>query len=364
MNYPISEDQGILQDSVRAFLAGRHGPARCRAFRAGGHGFDPAFWREMAAMGWLALRLPESLDGLGLSLDDAAILSKQLGEQAVADPYVVSSLMPSVILGEAKSCPRAHPLAVSLAGGDSCLSLMTGDTPLVVAGSRISGSASVHSAVPGGELLLLARDDLGYAILAIDPGRAGLALKPHLQPDGSAGAVLEMTGMIVTEADRLLVGDAAWSAWTRALHEGLIATAAQLTGLSQALLNMTVTYLKQRVQFGQAIATFQVIQHRLVDLFAAVRLSESSYRRALRSYAAAAPDAPIAIHAAKARSSDVAFDVARAAVQLHGALGYTDECDVSVYFRSAETLCQRMGNSTTHRAAVWARFRSRENSGE
>jgi alkylation response protein AidB-like acyl-CoA dehydrogenase len=361
MNYPISEERGILQDSVRAFLAARHGPARCRMFRADGHGFDPAFWSEIAEMGWLALRLPEALSGLGLSLDDAAVVARQFGEHAVADPYVVSSLMPSVILGEADSCPRARHLAASLATGESCLSLMTGDAPLAVESSRISGSASVHSVPPGGAILLLVQDERGHAIVAVDAGRGGLAIKPHAHPDGSIGAVLEMDGMIVSAADRLLEGDAAWIAWTRAHQEGLIATAAQLTGLSHALLDMTVTYLKQRVQFGQPIASFQVIQHRLVDLFAAVRLSESSYRRALRSYAAASPGTVIAVHAAKARSSDVAFDVARAAVQLHGALGYTDECAVSVYFRSAETLCQRMGNSASHRAAVWARFQSREN---
>jgi alkylation response protein AidB-like acyl-CoA dehydrogenase len=90
-----------------------------------------------------------------------------------------------------------------------------------------------------------------------------------------------------------------------------------------------------------------------------MRLAEASYRRALRCYVDGAADARLAIHAAKARCSDAAFDVARSAVQLHGAMGYTDECDVSVYFRSAETLSQQMGNSATHRAAVWAQSTAR-----
>jgi alkylation response protein AidB-like acyl-CoA dehydrogenase len=360
MQHPISEAHAILEDSVRSFLAARHDAARSRAFRALGTGFDPGFWSEMADMGWLALRLPDQWSGLGLGIEEAALVAREFGEHAVPDPFITASLMPAAVLSAARDHATAERWARRSASGAATLSMMVGGEPVAAPAAGTRAGVRVYAAKTDSPLLIFASFDGRAAIVMLDGLRAEMAVQPTLHHDGSVTAQLELTGADLAAADFLLEGEPAAAAWRRALCEGSIALSAQLTGLSHRLLAMTIAYLKQRVQFGQPIATFQVIQHRLVDLSIAVQLAQSASRCALRAYQDRSADAEIALHAAKARCSDTAFEVARAAVQLHGAMGYAEECDVSVYFRSAITLSQRLGTAASHRRAAWSRWGSVE----
>ena len=354
VNYALTEERAILRDSVRSFLTAHHDAARCRAFRTTKHGFDQPFWSQMAEMGWLSLRLPEDLQGLGLSVAEAVVVARELGERAVADPFVVASLMPSVVLAAAGRSDLSVSLAAGLASGQLTLAMMVGDARLHIEAGKLSGDIQVYSIASGCRLCLQATYEGRPAILVIEIDRAGVSQRVLARMDGSAGAAVSLRGVSFTAADLLVVGEGAAAAWRRAHSEGLIAVSAQLTGLSSALLKNTVTYLRQRVQFGQPLINFQVIQHKLVELAILTRLAESSYRRALRAYLESPDGAHDALHAAKARCSDAASEMARAAVQLHGAIGYTDDCEVAGYFRSALTLSQLMGNSAWHRAQLWS----------
>lgn len=353
MKYPLTEEQTILQDSVVAFLAANHDTARCRRFRADKRGFDPVFWSKIAEMGWLAMSLPERLDGLGLSIDDVAILLKQFGACAVMDPYVVNCLMPAVVLSSCEN-ERATQLASRLISGEGAISMMAVDSPVLIKAGRVTQRFEVYLATSDSPILALADDDGIRSIVAIEPSAPGTVIEVFPQHDGTMTATVDIQDIDINRCDVLLAGEGAGAAWKRAIREGTIALCSQLAGVSRGLLDLTVGFAKQRIQFGQPISHFQVIQHRLVNLYIAVQLAESSYRKALRVYGEEAYASDAAIHAAKARASEVALDVARAAIQIHGAMGYTEECDVACYFRSAMTLSQQLGNSAQHRQRVWS----------
>jgi alkylation response protein AidB-like acyl-CoA dehydrogenase len=230
--------------------------------------------------------------------------------------------------------------------------MMAGGEPVLIENGRASKTVQAYAATAQSPLLLPAREQGVMVLLVIEPTRRGVAWESHFQQDGTLTASIELRDVEIDRGDILLRGPEAADVWSKATREGNIALAAQLTGLSRGLLALTLSFAKQRVQFDQAISGFQVIQHKLVNLHIAVQLAESSFRKALRTYVDDASRADIAIHAAKARASDVALDTARAAIQIHGAMGYTEECAVASYLRSAMTLSQTLGNSSRHRQHV------------
>jgi 3-oxochol-4-en-24-oyl-CoA dehydrogenase len=359
MKYPITEERRILQDSVGAFLAANHDTKRSRRFRSDELGFDQQFWAKIAEMGWLALRLPERLDGLDMSIEDAAVLLSCFGEHAVTDPYIVNCLMPAVVLSECEGASSSR-MGRQLVFGEGAISMMAGDTPVAIESGRASKKIQAYVATAESPLLLLAQEEGAPAVLVIEPTRRGVVAETHFEQDGTMTASVELRDVEIKRSDLLLSGARAGDVWSKAIREGNIALAAQLTGLSRGLLALTLNFAKERVQFGQSISGFQVIQHKLVNLHIAVQLAESSFRKALRTYMDDARTADIAIHAAKARASDVALDTARAAIQIHGAMGYAEECDVACYLRSAMTLSQTLGNAARHRQRVWSLARTAE----
>jgi len=350
----------MLQDSAQAFLRAHHSVRRARTYRQSGTGFDPDFWAQLAQVGWLTMRMPETLGGTGLSIAEVAIVARELGVHGVADPIVMAAMVPSAILAVVPRSAAAARLADTLVSGGSTIAMMAGDLPLPVINGRLSARLPVYSLAPRNTLCLLVEQAGVPAIVAVEDARPGVSLIRQPHDDGSVSGRVNLDGVSIAPPDSLLHDGAALAIWRGAMHEGLIALSAQLTGVTQALLQMTLAYVKQRVQFGQAIGTFQVIQHRLVDLNNAVRLAGASCGRAVREHLAAPGRAAVPVHAAKARCSGTASDVACGALQLHGAMGYTDECDLAVFFRAATVLAQTMGNATWHRHALWQRLLAME----
>ena len=148
----------------------------------------------------------------------------------------------------------------------------------------------------------------------------------------------------LSEAQILLKGAEALNALQAALAIGRVAVSAQLTGIAKGCLEQTVTYVNQRVQFGRPIGSFQSIKHRCVDLLIEVELADACWREAARQLDSDEQDCIASVCAAKARSSDVARKVGKEAVQMHGAMGFTEECDVGLFLRAALQLSGWLGS--------------------
>ncbi|MEU5952716.1 acyl-CoA dehydrogenase family protein [Streptomyces sp. NPDC047525] len=315
MRFLLDDEQREFARSLDAMLTAADTPAAARAWAAGDFAPGRAVWGRLADAGVFALAVPEEHEGMGLLPVETAVAFVELGRHAVPGPVVETVAAGALLsrlaaLGDAAPAKRLLP---SLASGDAVTTLALPEGgPFALD----ADAATLRLTATGGELRLAS----GHARVerSLDPVRR-LA---RLRPDGE----LLASGPSVTEASRYA---ADWAS---------LATAAQALGVGLALLDRTVAYVKQRTQFGTPIGGFQAVKHRLADVLIALE-----FARPLLYGAALTLETPD-VAAAKAAASEAAYGAARAALQLHGAIGYTAEYDLSLWLTKARALRSAWGS--------------------
>jgi alkylation response protein AidB-like acyl-CoA dehydrogenase len=360
------ELQAMLRDSVEAFAESEHGTARFRACRAGVLGFDLDVWSTMGGLGWTGVLIDEARGGAGLGLQSALTIAHVFGRRLIPEPFVASAIMAATVLAAAGEGVSGR-LATDLAAGRSVVTLAFQEeaerisswpsrTRLVrrTNGYELTGAkVFVPAWGPCADILVTAELDGEAALVALRPDTVGLGVAARKMADGLATADLTFD-RIVIGADALLgVGPAVADAIERAVARGQIAVSAMLEGVAETLLRNTIDHVNRRVQFGKPLAHFQALRHGLVDLYMEIELTGASWRRAAAALEEAdTPVARAAIAAAKSRASDTALRAAGAAIQYHGAFGYTEEADVGLYANAALRWANWLGSATAQRAAV------------
>jgi alkylation response protein AidB-like acyl-CoA dehydrogenase len=198
---------------------------------------------------------------------------------------------------------------------------------------------------------VLVRESGGLMLIWAEAGRLGGGLTMETGPDGMPSARLRMAGLRLPESSILLAGNFVAEAVQTALDQAVIAQSAELCGLMQRCLEMTLDYLKMRQQFGAAIGSFQALQHRAVDLFIQQELARHATAAAMREAAtgASGPALSIAASSAKSRAAHAGLMIGTQAIQLHGAIGFTDEYDLGLYVNRMVRLAASLGNAAWHR---------------
>ncbi len=321
----------LIREST-AGIAPRTGDLRrVRAVRFTASGFDRAVWADICAMGWPGLLVAEEHGGAGLGLPEYVALAEALGAALTPEPLVGvvtaaavlrGAPLADVIEGRKIILPAWQERANSL---DPC-----GAT--TVSGGRANGRKMFIPAAAGADAFLVSGRD-GLAL--VDAGASGVALVCERTQDGGHFGTLTLADAPCTP----VAGELG-----PALEEATLATAAMLLGVADRAFAITLDYLKTRQQFGRAIGSFQVLQHRAADLKIQVALIRASVE------AAAANPTPSAISQAKARAAEGASLVARQAIQLHGGIGYTDEADIGLFLRRVMVLANLHGSASVHRA--------------
>ncbi len=350
-----SAEQLQFADSLHELLAAAQTPSMARAWGRGEHHAGLALWRRLGTLGVTALAVPESHGGLGAGATDLVVTFEELGHHAVPGP-LIESIAVAPLLAEPAWLPK-------LASGDAIAtvgpSFLDADIADLVLGGKPGDLATGID--PTRRLFptdLSARIDPtqrpfpGDLPARIDPARRlfpGLSIGLDQTQQPAPGGL--STGIDQTErstAGETGVGAASVGLPEQAFNAGALACAAQLLGLGRALLEMSVSYAKSRVQFGQPIGRFQATKHRLADVLIA-----HDFARPLL-YAAAASGSARDISAAKVACGDAAYLAARSALQVHGAIGYTDEFDLSIWFTKVRALVPAWGTPAEHRARVMA----------
>lgn len=321
MRFLPTEEQADFARTLRGLLAASDVPAAVRAWGAGDHTPGQGLWARLAATGLFALAADEAHEGMGLMPLELATGFVELGRAGAPGPLVETAAAAVLLtrLGDGALAKRFLP---GLAAGETSATLtLPGGGPYA-----LDADAATHlfTVSPAGELRLA--PGAGPLRTSLDPARR-LAL-----PDG--GGELLAAGPAVTAAAR----DAA--DWARLL------TAAQCLGVGEALLARTVEYAKQRTQFGTAIGGFQAVKHRLADTLIGLEFARPLL------WAAALSLAPGEVAAAKLTAGEAAYAAAMTALQLHGAVGYTEELDLSLWLRKARPLRDAWGSPSQCRAAV------------
>lgn len=328
-------------------------------------GHDPAVLRGMAEQGWLAALLPEEQGGTGLDIRATAVIAERLGYACHAEPFVATAVVAvTCLLGCPDSALRAK-LLESVASGEQIVTLawqapggeLGIESMQIIAqsandGLSLQGSARFVAAPEAGVFIAAARLDGKAVLCGVPSDAAGLSVTSETMADGTLCGWLRFDGTLVPGSAVLARDALAEAALGAAIDAGVLCTAAELVGLIERSLEITLAYLGVRQQFGQAIGTFQVLQHRAVDMWIQKELSRAALRSALEVFCdgnASARDRRAAASSAKARASQAALQVAGQAVQLHGAVGTTDEYELGVYVNRSLTLAAHLGNASLHR---------------
>jgi alkylation response protein AidB-like acyl-CoA dehydrogenase len=333
MTLVLTEEQQALADMARDFVDREAPVSRFRRSRDASRG-DPGLWAQIRELGWHAILVPERHGGLGLGLPELAVVLEAVGRNLVGTPLVSAAACAAFLPGEIASGEvvalawhergaRGRP-HVAARWDDGRLS---GEKVAVLDGG--SASAFVVSARCAGEVGL-------FRVAARDA-----TVRPLRRIDHHDAADVSFDRARAEP----LAGDAA--ALQQALDHGAIAASAEMLGAMQAAFDKTIAWLKERVQFGVPIGSFQALQHRAVDLFVELELTRSVVMAAARD------PSPSLASLAKARCSDTFLAIAKEGVQLHGGIGMTDEHDIGLFLKRAQVAAVTFGDASFHRER-WA----------
>jgi hypothetical protein len=363
----LSEEQQLLQSAVARVVQARGGVEQRRRLRSTPLGFDPAVWREFAALGWLALPFAETDGGLGGSAIDLMVLMEQLGRGLVAEPYLPTVVICGRLLAAGDATQRVRHITPLIAGEQQWAFAFAEpagryDLAEVRVTARASGAGFV---LDGGKIAVLnaqaadwlivsartadpLRQRRGVSLFIVHAQQAGVARESLALVDGSRGAHLDFSGVTVG-ADALLgpLHDALPLIEDTAAH-AIVAMGAEALGAMEALLEQTVAYSRNRVQFGQPIGSFQALQHRMADMYLQCQAMRSLVYHAAIARAEDRADAPRAASALKVKLGEAGRFVAQQAVQLHGGIGMTDELAVGHYFKRLMLLNTLFGDAEHH----------------
>lgn len=369
MDFSLSEEQVIFRDSVARFLADEYPFDRRQALVAEGDGFSPDHWRAFADLGWLALPFPEDYGGLGGSPVETMLLMEQFGRHLVASPYFASIVLGGQLLVEGGSEAQKTELLPALGAGELKLAFAFAESQArydltdvetraepVGDGFRISGCKTMvfHGGVAD-QLIVLARtagparDRDGLSLFLVTPEAAGLASRHYRTQDGGRASDLRLDAVRV--GPEALIGPlgAAAPLVERVADVAVAALTAEAVGAMWAIYEQSLDYAKTRTQFGQALGSFQALQHRLVDLYMKCQLAQSMMQDATLSLAAAGRVAAArAAAAAKYKVGDCARAVGQDGIQLHGGIGMTMDLPIGHYFKRLTMINVTLGDPSHH----------------
>jgi alkylation response protein AidB-like acyl-CoA dehydrogenase len=313
MKFALDAQQRDFAASIDAALSAADVAAAVRAWSVADTAPARKIWSQLGELGVTALVVDEDFEGLAAHPIDLVVACEGLGRWGVPGPVAESLAVAPILL-------RGDERSAALAAGD------------------LIATVALEPQVPR----------------AVNADFAGLVLlaSGDTASDGTAGTAHDSVDPTRRLFDVTAAG-APWPADTALAYEyGALATAAQLIGAGQAMLDMSVAYAKQRSQFGRIIGSYQAIKHKLADVHIAVELARPLVYAAALALAENSPDTPRDVSAAKAAASDAALLSARAALQTHGAIGYTAEHDLSQQLLRVQALRAAWGDPARHRRRV------------
>ena len=366
MNFEYTEEQRLLAESVRRFVARDYGFEARKRILASPAGASDAVWSELAGLGLLGLGVPAEHGGFGGGALDMMSVMEAIGEALVVEPYL-STVIGARLIGRGGTPAQRERLLPAIAEGrlkmafahteaDSRYDLARISTRVRREGDGHVVSGEKRVVVDGPQastFALTARDEEGrFVVLLVDAKAPGLRQAPVRMLDGHRGCDLVLDGVRLP-ADAVLGGpEDALALAEEVVDFATALVCAEAVGAMRYANDATLEYLKTRKQFGVPIGSFQALQHRMVEM-----VIECEQARSMASLACARVDAGLpaaerrrAVSMAKIKIADACRQVSQEAVQLHGGMGMTAELKVSHTFRRLTAIAQQFGDADFHLA--------------
>ena len=365
----LNEEQALVRDSARAFLAD-HGPvSHLRKLRDSrdAEGFSRALWKKFAEMGFCGVLVPEDLGGSGLGYVEAGVVMEEIGRNLTPSPFLSTSIIGATALLRDGNKARSRELLPKIAAGDLLLALavderakhapsatalraersgngfaLTGDKCFVVDGhvADLLIVAARSAGAPG--------ETDGLTLFLVDAKAKGIETERSVMVDAHNAARIKFDRVQVNADAVIGEVDRGWRLLEGVLNAGRAAVAAELTGVGEGAFGRTLTYLKDRKQFGQPLGSFQALQHRAAHLFTELEITQAAVLKALQALDGDFERAATIVSVAKARAGASATLAVQEAVQMHGGIGMTDEFDIGFFMKRARVGQELFGDAGFH----------------
>lgn len=368
MDFSFSEEQKLLQDSVQRFIQNSYAFDARQKIVESESGYSEQNWKEFAELGWLALPFSEEAGGFGGTAIETMILMEEFGKGLVVEPYISSVLLGGHCLAEGGSANHREGLLADMIAGSKKLALAfvepqarfnVANVTTRASGSgpyKLSGKKSVVLGGPSADAFIIpartSGDDAdrdGISLFVVDAAASGLSRRDYRTVDEHQASEIMLDGVEVTGDDLLGEKDGGLPLLESAIAQGILAVSAEAVGAMEVMYKTTVDYCQTREQFGQPIGKFQVLQHRMVDMFMEHEQTKSLlYMAAMKMDQGNAEESAKALSALKVRVGKGGRFVGQSAIQLHGGMGMTEEMAVGHYFKRVTAIDTLFGNHDYH----------------
>jgi alkylation response protein AidB-like acyl-CoA dehydrogenase len=374
----LTEEQSMLRDSARGLIGDRAPVSHLRHLRDNkdATGFSREVWKTFAEMGFAGLLVPEEFGGNGLGALEAGIVMEEIGRTLMPSPFLATSVLAVSALVRGGSAAQKQEHLPKIASGALLASLAIDEGPkhrplhtkmqAVRSGNgfRLAGAKALVVDGHVTDLLIVVARSAGSAgerdgltLFLVDPKSKGVATERTVMVDSHNAARIVFDNVEV-DADHVLGGvDRGDQLLDAVLNIGRGAVASEMLGLADEVFGRTVTYLKERKQFGKLIGEFQALQHRAAQLYIDIEITRAAVLKALQTLDANFDGAANAIAVAKARAGATATRAVQEGVQMHGGMGMTDQFDIGFFMKRARVCEELFGDANFH-ADQLARMRS------
>jgi alkylation response protein AidB-like acyl-CoA dehydrogenase len=363
----LTEDQRLLQDTVRPFMADEGAIRKqLRHWRDKGckDGFGHDLWKQFAELGLTGIVIPENQGGAGLGAVEAGVVMEEIGRNLTPSPFLTTAVAAVRALEGSAHAERWFP---GILAGDTVAALAVDegkhhDPARITLEAKRQGNGFVLNGAKqfvvhgnSADIILVAArtggspgETDGVTLFAVERGSAGLEAENLALVDSSKAARLTF-GNVAVDADAVIGEvDGGWTALSRALNAGRAGAAAELVGVAAGASEMTFEYLKQRKQFGKLIGEFQALQHRSAHLYGEIEIARAAALKAAQLLDAGDEQAELFVSVAKAKAGRVSALAVQEGVQMHGGIGMTDEHDIGLYMKREAVLSELFGSPRFH----------------
>ena len=368
MDFTFNEEQSLIQDQVDQFVQKEYDWETRQSLSNSELGFGEDNWKKFAELGWLGISVSEDSGGFGGSAIESMLIMEAFGKGLVVEPFLETVIMAGGLIDDHGSDQQKSSflepaiagemhLALAYAEPQSRFNLSDVVTEAKADGDNfiINGYKSVVMNGPSADQIIVSArtsgtqlDENGISLFIIDTNATGLDKTNYKTVDGRRASDLTFENVSVSKENLIGDQDKGFEILDSAIDKAILAISAEAVGAMEVLYKTTVEYTKTREQFGTAIGKFQVLQHRMVDMFMEYEQCKSLLYMATMKHEEKAEDAKKAISGLKYQVGKAGKFIGQQAVQLHGGMGVTDELNVGHYFKRLTTVGTIFGNTDYH----------------
>jgi alkylation response protein AidB-like acyl-CoA dehydrogenase len=374
----LTEEQSMLRDSARGLISDKAPVSHLRKLRDAKDetGFSRELWKAFAEMGFAGLLVPENFGGSGLGCVEAGVVMEEIGRTLMPSPFLSTAVLAASALSRGGSEAQKAAYLPKISDGSLLAALAIDEgakhRPLQTKlqavrsgnGFKLDGAKAFVVDGHTADLLIVAARSGGAAgerngltLFLVDPKAKGVAVERTAMVDSHNAARIDFTNVEVNADHVLGEVDQGGALLEGVLNIGRAVVASEMVGLSEEVFGRTVTYLKERKQFGKLIGEFQALQHRAAELYIDIEITRAAVLKALQTLDGDFDHASAAVAVAKARAGATATRAVQEGVQMHGGMGMTDQFDIGFFMKRAR-VCQELFGDANYHADQLARMKS------